>query len=270
MKLVSLILLFFAFLLGTTAEQCGTQAGGAVCPNGLCCSQFGWRGNTNDYCGNGCQSQCSSGGSLTTPSPTTPSSGGGGDVSSLISATLFDQMLKYRNDPRCKSNGFYTYNAFIAAAQSFNGFGTTGDDTTRKRELAAFLALTSHETTGRWPSAPDGPYEWDIALLPKQTSKLIVHQQIGHVHNIMAEDLFSSLKQSSSNLEPTACMHMREELSMCLYFISHLIISSGHILLTCAILSIHRSSSRHIHDSGSGSGSGSDSPTSPQTSTPRS
>ena len=148
MKLVSLILLFFAFLLGTTAEQCGTQAGGAVCPNGLCCSQFGWCGNTNDYCGNGCQSQCSSGGSPTTPSPTTPSGGGGGDVSSLISTSLFDQMLKYRNDPRCKSNGFYTYNAFIAAAQSFNGFGTTGDDTTRKRELAAFLAQTSHETTG--------------------------------------------------------------------------------------------------------------------------
>ena len=148
MKLVSLILLFFAFLLGTTAEQCGTQAGGAVCPNGLCCSQFGWCGSTNDYCGNGCQSQCSPGGSPTTPSPTTPSGGGGGDVSSLISASLFDQMLKYRNDPRCKSNGFYTYNAFLAAAQSFNGFGTTGDDTTRKRELAAFLAQTSHETTG--------------------------------------------------------------------------------------------------------------------------
>uniref|UniRef100_A0A7N2R0C6 chitinase n=1 Tax=Quercus lobata TaxID=97700 RepID=A0A7N2R0C6_QUELO len=143
MKLVSLILLFLAFLLGTTAEQCGTQAGGAVCPNGLCCSQFGWCGNTNDYCGNGCQSQCSS----TTPSPTTPS--GGGDVSSLISASLFDQMLKYKNDPRCKSNGlFYTYNAFITAAKSFNGFGTTGDVTTRKRELAAFLAQTSHETTG--------------------------------------------------------------------------------------------------------------------------
>ena len=34
MKLVSLILLFLAFLLGTSAEQCGTQAGGEVCPNG--------------------------------------------------------------------------------------------------------------------------------------------------------------------------------------------------------------------------------------------
>ena len=31
---------------------------------------------------------------------------------------------------------------------SFGGFGTTGDVNTRKRELAAFLAQTSHETTG--------------------------------------------------------------------------------------------------------------------------
>jgi hypothetical protein len=50
-----------------------------------------------------------------TPSPT-PSGGGG--VGSIISASLFDQFLKYRNDGRCKSNGFYTYNAFIAAARS--------------------------------------------------------------------------------------------------------------------------------------------------------
>ncbi|KAK7825510.1 endochitinase [Quercus suber] len=146
MKLVSLILLFFAFMLGTTAEQCGTQAGGAVCPNGQCCSQFGWCGNTNDYCGNGCQSQCSS----TTPSPTTPSSGS--DVSSLISTSLFDQMLKHRNDQG-------------SAAQSFNGFGTTGDVTPRKRELAAFLAQTSHETTRGWASAPDGPYAWGYCFI---------------------------------------------------------------------------------------------------------
>ncbi|KAL5819014.1 hypothetical protein ACOSQ4_022856 [Xanthoceras sorbifolium] len=54
-----------------------------------------------------------------------------------------------RNDARCPSIGFYTYNALItAAARSFNGFGTTGDADTRKRELAAFFAQTSLETTG--------------------------------------------------------------------------------------------------------------------------
>ncbi|XP_050260600.1 uncharacterized protein LOC126705573 [Quercus robur] len=87
------------------------------------------------------------------------------DVTSVISSSLFNKMLKYRNDPRCKSNGFYTYNAFVDAAKSFNGFGTTGDITTRKREIAAFFGQTSHETTGGWPSAPDGPYAWGYCLI---------------------------------------------------------------------------------------------------------
>lgn len=143
MKLSPLMLCLLTFLLGASAEQCGKQAGGALCPNGLCCSQHGWCGNTDPYCGAGCQSQCKSG-----PTPSTPTPTPSGDVGRLVSSSLFDQILKYRNDARCAGHGFYTYDSFIAAARSFNGFGTTGDDTTRKRELAAFLAQTSHETTG--------------------------------------------------------------------------------------------------------------------------
>ena len=70
------------------------------------------------------------------------------DISPLISQELFNEILKHRNDANCPGNGFYTYDAFIAAANSFGAFGTTGDDNTRKREIAAFLAQTSHETTG--------------------------------------------------------------------------------------------------------------------------
>jgi chitinase len=62
---------------------------------------------------------------------------------------MFDDMLKYRNDPQCPAVGFYTYNAFISAAKEFPDFGNTGDDLMRKREIAAFLGQTSHETTGR-------------------------------------------------------------------------------------------------------------------------
>ena len=36
-------------------DQCGGNAGGAICPNDLCCSQYGWCGNTAEYCGVGCQ-----------------------------------------------------------------------------------------------------------------------------------------------------------------------------------------------------------------------
>ncbi|XP_044422366.1 26 kDa endochitinase 1 isoform X2 [Triticum aestivum] len=142
------------------AVQCGSQAGGATCPNCLCCSHFGWCGSTPEYCGDGCQSHCSGCGST----PVTPYPFGG--VSSIVSRSLFNQILLHRNDPACQAKGFYTYDAFIAAAAAFPGFGTTGGIATRKREIAAFLAQTSHETTGGWPTAPNGPYTWGYCYKP--------------------------------------------------------------------------------------------------------
>ncbi|KAI4297846.1 hypothetical protein L6164_037711 [Bauhinia variegata] len=144
-----------ALLSLSSAEQCGRQAGGATCPGGLCCSKFGWCGTTSDYCGDGCQSQCSG-------------SGGGGDLGSLISGNTFNQMLTHRNDGGCPAKGFYTYDAFISAAKAFPKFGTTGDTATRKREIAAFFGQTSHETTGGWASAPDGPYAWGYCFNKEQ------------------------------------------------------------------------------------------------------
>ncbi|KAK9944323.1 hypothetical protein M0R45_009896 [Rubus argutus] len=156
-----LALSFVSLLLSTniqggSAEQCGSQAGGVVCPGGLCCSQFGWCGTTSDYCNYGCQSQCSGGG------------GSGGDIGDLLSEATFNEMLKHRNDIVCPANGFYTYDAFVAAAKAFPNFSTTGDTDTRKREIAAFLAQTSHETTGGWASAPDGPYAWGYCFIEEQ------------------------------------------------------------------------------------------------------
>ncbi|XP_058005812.1 uncharacterized protein LOC110639626 isoform X3 [Hevea brasiliensis] len=133
------------------AEQCGWQAGGALCPGGLCCSQYGWCANTPEYCGSGCQSQCDGGGG---------GEDGGIDLGSIISRSTFEEMLKHRNDAACPAKGFYTYDAFISAAKAFPAFGTTGDVDTRKREIAAFFGQTSHATTGGWPTAPDGPYAW--------------------------------------------------------------------------------------------------------------
>lgn len=56
--------------------------------------------------------------------------------------------LPSRTQRRAASNRFYTYQALIAAASSFPGLAATGDATTRKREVAAFLANVSHETGG--------------------------------------------------------------------------------------------------------------------------
>ncbi|XP_074284942.1 endochitinase-like [Silene latifolia] len=142
------------------AEQCGRQAGGALCPGGLCCSQYGYCGSTDPYCGEGCQSQC--GGSSPTLGPPT-------SLSQIITSDLFNQFLKHRNDNACPAKGFYTYNAFITAARSFPSFGSTGDNTVRKREIAAFFGQTSHETTGGWATAPDGPYAWGYCFKKEKT-----------------------------------------------------------------------------------------------------
>lgn len=92
----------------------------------------------------------------------------GGDVSSVISRAQFDQLLKHRNDQACPAKGFYTYDAFVAAAKSFPGFGTTGTRDTRYQEVAAFLAQTSHETTGGKKGAPDGPYAWGYCFVEER------------------------------------------------------------------------------------------------------
>nr|ACJ62153.1 chitinase [Zea mays subsp. parviglumis] len=162
LAVVAMVATALFFAVPARAEQCGSQAGGALCPNCLCCSQFGWCGSTSDYCGSGCQSQCS-GSCGSTPNP--PSSGG---VASIIPESLFNQMLLHRNDAACPANGFYTYAGFIAAANAFPGFGTTGAPDVQKRELAAFLAQTSHETTGGWATAPDGPYAWGYCFKEEQ------------------------------------------------------------------------------------------------------
>lgn len=137
MKSNCLLILILCSLLLTLssadAAQCGKDAKDAVCPDGLCCSSSGFCGKTENYCGNGCQSQCDFYG-----------------LSKVISEDLFDELLPHRNNPACPAKGFYTYAAFIQAANFFPDFGNTGDMETRKREVAAFLAQTSHETTGNF------------------------------------------------------------------------------------------------------------------------
>ncbi|HZH13254.1 MAG TPA: RICIN domain-containing protein [Archangium sp.] len=71
--------------------------------------------------------------------------GGGGTTPSgfgaILSRSMFETMFPSRNP-------FYTYDALVAAASTFQGLATTGDADTRKREVAAFLANVSHETGG--------------------------------------------------------------------------------------------------------------------------
>ncbi|KAG4983270.1 hypothetical protein JHK87_028019 [Glycine soja] len=69
-----------------------------------------------------------------------------------------------KDNNACPARNFYTYDSFINASKRFPRFGTTGSPTMRKREIAAFLAQISHETTGGWATAPDGPYAWGLCF----------------------------------------------------------------------------------------------------------
>ncbi|MGP4004479.1 glycoside hydrolase family 19 protein [Streptomyces sp. 8N706] len=64
-----------------------------------------------------------------------------GESNFVVSEAQFNQMFPNRNS-------FYTYNGLKAALSAYPGFATTGSDTVKKQEAAAFLANVSHETGG--------------------------------------------------------------------------------------------------------------------------
>ncbi|MEV8532403.1 glycoside hydrolase family 19 protein [Streptomyces sp. NPDC051211] len=70
-----------------------------------------------------------------------PDPGTGNPSGFVVSEAQFNQMFPNRNP-------FYTYNGLVAALSAYPGFANTGDDTTKRREAAAFLANVSHETGG--------------------------------------------------------------------------------------------------------------------------
>ncbi|KAM6589815.1 mulatexin [Cannabis sativa] len=130
-------------------HQCGPNLGNPPCGDGRCCSIHNFCGSGSSYCrGGNCRYQC-----WFAAAPTT---GTGlprdNSVTKIVTKSLYNEMFKHRSD--CQSQGFYSYEAFITATQSFPGFATTGDVSTRKRELAAFFAQTSQLTTGYGPSDP--------------------------------------------------------------------------------------------------------------------
>ncbi|MGW6568276.1 glycoside hydrolase family 19 protein [Streptomyces sp. NPDC054975] len=59
----------------------------------------------------------------------------------VVSEAQFNQMFPSRNS-------FYTYSGLTAALSAYPAFATTGGDTVKKQEAAAFLANVHHETGG--------------------------------------------------------------------------------------------------------------------------
>jgi len=62
-------------------------------------------------------------------------------TSFVVTEAQFNQMFPSRNS-------FYTYSGLTAALSAYPAFATTGTDTVKKQEAAAFLANVSHETGG--------------------------------------------------------------------------------------------------------------------------
>ncbi|KAH7572860.1 hypothetical protein JRO89_XS03G0025900 [Xanthoceras sorbifolium] len=132
------VLLTFV-LLGIVALAIPTHVTSQNCncaPN-LCCSQFGFCGTSDQYCGRGCKAgPCTS-------SPT-PGGGGSGSVANIVTPAFFDA-IKNRAAADCAGKSFYTRDAFIKAVNSFPQFGSGSADNS-KREIAAFFAHVTHET----------------------------------------------------------------------------------------------------------------------------
>ncbi|MFB7515401.1 glycoside hydrolase family 19 protein [Streptomyces sp. NPDC056144] len=77
------------------------------------------------------QGVCGTGGGGTDPDPS----------GFVVTEAQFNQMFPNRNP-------FYTYAGLTAALKSYPAFATTGGDTVKKQEAAAFLANVHHETGG--------------------------------------------------------------------------------------------------------------------------
>ncbi|XP_051133029.1 endochitinase EP3-like [Andrographis paniculata] len=115
---------FFAAALG---QNCG-------CAPELCCSRWGYCGNTSDYCGQGCQSG---------PCSARPTNGN--SVSSIVTQEFFNGIAD-QAAANCEGKGFYTRAAFLEAIRPYPQFGTVGSTQDSLREIAAFFAHVTHET----------------------------------------------------------------------------------------------------------------------------
>ncbi|KAF3451029.1 hypothetical protein FNV43_RR07118 [Rhamnella rubrinervis] len=126
-KLLALI------VLGIIAKNVMGQNCG--CSPDNCCSQYGYCGTGDDYCGQGCQEG---------PCFQTPTSGV--SVADIVTPQFFDGIVSKASDGNCPGKGFYTRQAFLEALNSYPEFGTSGSADDSKREIAAFFAHATHET----------------------------------------------------------------------------------------------------------------------------
>ncbi|KAI4369212.1 hypothetical protein MLD38_017683 [Melastoma candidum] len=116
-------------------QQCG-------CAPQLCCSKWGYCGEGDQYCGDGCQS-----GPCYSSQGKPPAGGGGGglSVADIVTDNFFNGIMG-QSPASCPGKSFYSRQAFLDATGSYSGFGTASSADDGKREIAAFFAHVTHET----------------------------------------------------------------------------------------------------------------------------
>ncbi|TKA13350.1 glycoside hydrolase family 19 protein [Actinacidiphila oryziradicis] len=131
------IVLFLPASSASAADCAASWSSSAVYTGGMMASYSGhnwsakwWTQNEIPGSADVWADQGACGGS-TTPSPS----------GFVVSEAQFNQMFPSRNS-------FYTYSGLTAALSAYPAFATTGSDTVKKQEAAAFLANVSHETGG--------------------------------------------------------------------------------------------------------------------------
>ncbi|CAL2084528.1 Glycoside hydrolase, family GH19 precursor containing a T9SS type A C-terminal secretion signal. Putative chitinase [Tenacibaculum sp. 190524A02b] len=62
----------------------------------------------------------------------------------------------------------------------YGNFLKEGNQETKKRELAAFFANISHETTGGWPTAPGGRFSWGLHFREEPTTSLYASPDVNY------------------------------------------------------------------------------------------
>ncbi|KAK9287792.1 hypothetical protein L1049_016232 [Liquidambar formosana] len=130
-NLVTIILaaiLAVALPASVVGQNCG-------CAAGVCCSQYGYCGNGNAYCGTGCKAG---------PCYASPSTNGV-SVADIVTPAFFNGIIN-KAAASCAGKSFYTRDAFLNALNSYSQFGKVGSADDSKREIAAFFAHVTHET----------------------------------------------------------------------------------------------------------------------------
>ena len=129
MKNFLIIIFSIAVLVGSFSQLISSQ--NCDCEPDLCCSQWGYCGTSDDYCGKGCQS-----------GPCTAASDGGNNGVS-VADVVTDAFLSGTSDQAassCAGKGFYTASAFLEALNSYSEFGTVGSvDILKGRLLPSLL-----------------------------------------------------------------------------------------------------------------------------------